>query len=301
MTETEPRNIKTIGIFAPSSSFPEDRYQNGLSKLKNLGFGIVEPEGLRKKQGYLAGDDSHRVRLLHSMLENEEIDCIWAARGGYGLHRIIDKIDIQKLKASNKLIVGFSDICALHALVQKETNGLSIHGPVVTQLSNFDSPQLRQVEEVVRNEWSQLTYESSKPSIVRGKCDGILVGGCLSVITPLLGTPYMPPLDDSILLLEDVGETVYRIDRLLQHLRLAGVFKRVRGIALGEFYNCEPRNDNEPNLQSIFEDILGDVSVPVLNGLPFGHGHINQAIPLGARAFIETNDSTGKLVVNRDG
>ena len=94
---------------------------------------------------------------------------------------------------------------------------------------------------------------------------------------------------------------MYRIDRHLQHLRLSGVFDRVKGMALGDFYNCEPRDDDEPNLETIFKEILGDLSVPVLNGLPFGHGNVNQAIPLGARANIETSGSTGRLMVNRDG
>ena len=290
-----------VGIFAPSSSFPEERYQNGLSKLESMGFKIFEPNGLREKTGYLAGSDDHRVNLFHDLLENDEIDCIWAARGGYGLHRIIDKIDVGKLNASQKLIVGFSDICALHALIQNQTDKLSIHGPVITQLANFDDSQLRQVENVVRNKWSTLTYRSDEPAIVPGKCEGMLVGGCLSVITPLLGTAYMPPLDKSILLLEDVGETVYRVDRLLQHLRLAGVFERVRGIALGDFYGCKPRNDDEPDMKTLLNEIMGGLSVPVLSGLPFGHGAVNEAIPLGAPAIMEATASSSKLVVRRHG
>ena len=266
-----------------------------------MGFQILEPEGLREKNGYLAGNDSHRVKILHELLDNSEVDCIWAARGGYGLHRIIDKIDVDKLTKGNKLIVGFSDICALHALIQNRTKLLSIHGPVITQLSTFEESQIQQVKHVIQNEWSTLTYNSTQQSIVTGSCEGTLVGGCLSVVAPLVGSEFMPPLENSILLLEDVGETVYRVDRLLQQLRLAGVFERISGIALGEFYGCEPRNTDEPDLMTMIKQVVGHLSIPVAAGLPFGHGAINEAIPLGAHATLEATDTACTLVVKRNG
>jgi muramoyltetrapeptide carboxypeptidase len=282
-----------IGVFAPSSPFPEARYLRGRELLQKLGYTIKEPEGLRHQHGYLAGNDAHRVQILHDLVEDEDIDIIWAARGGYGLHRILDQIDISKLKHCNKTFVGFSDICALHALLQSKAGLISIHGPVLTQLGDLQASDIARLQSVLQQEWAASRYESDGHGIVDGVAEGVLVGGCLSVIVPLIGTTFMPPLNDSILLLEDVGETCYRIDRMLTHLRLAGVFDLVAGVALGDFHACEPRNASEPSVHEVLTDILGSLEVPVLSGLPIGHGPRNAAIPLG---HIVRLDATQKFL-----
>lgn len=276
----------TVGVFAPSSPFPEDRYQAGLDVLRQLGFTIIEAPNLREKNGYLAGSDDLRLSLFHEVLADPAIDLLWAARGGYGLHRILDRVDFDLLKRSTKPIVGFSDLTLLHLLSQK--HGLtSVHGPVITQLGSLPANDLETLKQVLSGEWSRLVYQSPDPPLSGGVVEGTLVGGCLSIVQSIIGTSFFDPPKDSILFLEDVGEATYRIDRMLTHLRLAGVFDRVRGIALGEFVGCSPRNEDEPDVATVLKERLSSLEIPILTNLPIGHGQRNAAFPHGARARLD--------------
>lgn len=274
-----------VGVFAPSSPYPEDRFTRGLDVLRNLGWSIELPDGLDAHAGYLAGDDDHRLAQLHALLDDPNIDVIWAARGGYGLHRLLDGIDVERLARARKPIIGFSDICALHAVAQN-VGLITIHGPVITQLADFGASAAQSVFDLLRSDRGPLVFEADT-TVTPGTATGPLIGGCLSVIAPLLGTPHMPPLDGAVLLLEDVGEATYRIDRLLTHLRLARVFDRVAAVACGDFWACNPRDEREPTIDAVLADRLGDLSLPVVTGLPFGHGPRNLAVPLGATAVLD--------------
>ncbi len=281
-------------MFAPASPFPDDRYDAGKAVLESRGWTIFEPDGLRARQGYLAGSDAHRLELFHRLLDDPKVDVLWAARGGYGLHRIADRVDVEKVRAANKAIVGFSDLCALHAVIQGRAEMISVHGPVITQLGTLQPSDVDAVERVLSGDWGGCTVAGER-TIVGGDATGPLVGGCLSVIAPLLGTPLLPPLGGAVLMLEDVGEATYRVDRLLTHLRGAGVFDQVAAVAVGDFVGCEPRNDDEPSIDAVLDDRLGDLSVPVLAGLPFGHGRRNLALPLGADASLDADRRTLRL------
>lgn len=288
------RGRPTVGVFAPSSPFPPERLAAGLAALEALGFDARVHPSAHQTLGYLAGDDATRLASFHALLDDPEIDVLWAVRGGYGLHRLVDRLDPARVAAAGKPIVGFSDVCALHAVAQR--GGLiSVHGPVVTQLGELPPEAGARALEVLGGAWDGLRYDSESGPLSGGVARGRLIGGCLSVIVPLLGTPYLPPLDGAILLLEDVGEATYRVDRLLTHLRLAGVLHRVAGVALGEFVGCAPRKDGEPTVEEVLAERLGDLGVPVLMGLPFGHGRKNLAVPLGAR--VELDCERGRLTV----
>ena len=287
-----------MGIFAPSSGFPEDRYRKGRAVLDELGFKVFEPDGLREQDGYLAGSDAHRVKIFHELLDNEQVDILWAARGGYGLHRILPLLDPNKIVQANKTIIGFSDICALHALSQSQANLISIHGPVVTQLGDLGDEDLIHLQAIVRQEWKDLEYIADGETLVAGMAEGPLLGGCLSVLTPLVGTPYLPNMSGAILLLEDVGEVTYRIDRMLTHLKLAGIFEQIGGLGLGDFHACKPRNPSEPTMAELLQDIFSDLSIPVLSGLPFGHGSRNRALPLGCTARLVSHEK--KIILCSD-
>lgn len=288
------RGRPTVGVFAPSSPFPPERFSAGLAALESLGFDVHVHPTAYASLGYLAGDDATRLAAIHALLDDPAIDVLWAARGGYGLHRLLDRLDPARIAAAGKAIVGFSDVCALHAVAQ--LGGLaSVHGPVVTQLGELPPEAGARAVEILSGAWAGLHYESEAGPISGGVARGVLLGGCLSVIVPLLGTPYLPPLDGAVLLLEDVGEATYRIDRLLTHLRLTGVLHRVAGVALGEFVGCAPRKEGEPTVEVVLAERLGDLGVPVLMGLPFGHGRKNLAVPLGAR--VELDCERGRLTL----
>lgn len=285
-----PRPVRggTCGIFAPSSPFPPERFEAGKAVITRLGLSIHEHPQVHQSAGYLAGSDEARLAALHDLLDDPGIDVIWAARGGYGLHRLADRIDRQRLLRANKPIVGFSDICVLHALLQRQDQ-LSVHGPVVTQLADLGDSTLESLRAVLAGELDGLTYAADGEVVTPGAAEGRLIGGCLSVLAPLVGTPFLPSFDGAILLLEDVGEATYRIDRLLTHLRLAGLLSRVAGVALGDFAGCLPRREGEATIAEVVRDRLGDLGVPVLSGLPFGHGQRNLAVPLGARVRLDAS------------
>ncbi|MCC7380900.1 MAG: LD-carboxypeptidase [Deltaproteobacteria bacterium] len=285
-TDRRPR----IGLFAASSPFPEDRYRRGAEVLTALGFDLVEHPHLFDAHGYLAGHDRQRLAQLHDLLDDPSIDALWAVRGGYGLHRIVDQVDVTRLARAEKAIVGFSDVVALHALAQAKADLITIHGPVVTQLGELGPEDRQRVAAIVGGQLQQ-RYAADGPVIHGGIAEGPLLGGCLSVIAPLLGTGILPRFEGAILLLEDIGEATYRIDRLLTHLRLSGLLSAVAGVALGDFVACEPRKDGEQTITEVLADRLGDLGVPVLAGLPIGHGARNAAVPLGARARL---DATAK-------
>ncbi len=287
----------TVGVIAPASPFPPERFAAGLTALESLGYAARVHPHTYAVDGYLAGDDALRVEALHAALDDPEVDVVWAARGGYGVHRILDRIDPDRIAAAAKPIVGFSDICALHALSHAKAGLATIHGPVVTQLGDLDEATRAWTARVLTGEWDELVYEAEpEGDVIRGgRAGGTLLGGCLSVIAPLIGSPYLPPLEGAILLLEDVSEATYRIDRLLTHLRLAGVLARVAGVAVGEFVGCAPRKDGEPTVDVVLRERLADLGVPVLQGLPFGHGRKNLAVPLGVR--VELDADRGRLTV----
>ncbi len=266
-----------------------------------MGFSVALHPMLRSARGFLAGDDPTRLRIIHDYFEAKEVDIIMAARGGYGLHRIVDRIERARM-SHPKWVVGFSDVCALHAALNAQ-GLMSMHGPVVTQLGDLGTEDLEYFQRALTGSLAGLSYRADGPAIAPKTASGILVGGCLSVVQPLIGTDLLPWMNPSterpILLLEEVGERPYRVDRMLTHLRAAGVFARVAGVALGDFVGCEAPDlgrPNEQDIQQVLEDRLGDLGVPVLAGLPFGHGKRNLSVPLGARVELDSEARTLKVL-----
>lgn len=285
-----PLRTGTIGVFAASSPFPRERYLAGRAALERAGFRVHEPEGLFDEAGYLAGLDEDRARRLVALHERTDIDALWAVRGGYGLARILPRLASLPLGDPLKPLLGFSDVTALHAL--HAARGLeSIHGPVLTQLGDLGAETEARAFRLLAGEAPE-PYTALGPALVGGRAVGPLVGGNLSVLISLLGTPFFPPLAGRILLLEDVGEATYRIDRMLTQLILSGVLAEVRGFALGEFTGCEPRKPLEPSVTEVLEERLSPFGVPTLAGLPFGHGQRNLAVVLGRAHELDADAGT---------
>jgi muramoyltetrapeptide carboxypeptidase len=275
-----------VAVVAPASPFDRESFDAGLRVLAGR-YRPVFDDGLFARSRYLAGDDGRRLAELNAALADDGIRGVFAARGGYGAIRLLPKLHVAGL--TPKPVVGFSDLTAVHLPLQA-AGWVSVHGPVVTQLG-------RQPDEVVRRLFGLL--ESAEPPapllgvpLVPGVAEGPLIGGNLSVVTRLLGTPYLPSLDGAVLLLEDVTERPYRLDRMWTHLALAGVFDRVRGIALGEFTDCE-----EPGADYASRDVLADLAretgLPCLGGLAIGHGAVNQPVALGA--WVRLDADAGEL------
>lgn len=237
-----------------------------------------------KSLPYLAGPDPERLSLLHEAFADPKVRAVFAARGGFGATRLLEGIDRRAVAGSGKPLIGFSDVTALHLLLFG-SGRRSIHGPVVTRLGEEDPVSLDRLFSLL--ERSEAPEALGGRKVAGGDARGRLVGGCLSLLVALLGTPYFPDLSGCILFLEDVGERPYRIDRLLTQLRQAGKLEGLAGIVLGEFAGCD---DGELRGSRVAEELLAGLGLPLLADLPVGHGDRNLALPHGALASIEGDE-----------
>jgi muramoyltetrapeptide carboxypeptidase len=243
------------------------------------------------RRGYLAGDDARRAEEWREAVQDPEARAIFCARGGFGAMRILPAVDPAPLLARPKVVVGFSDVTALHAALNRA--GLAtVHGPVVTQLGRVPDDALRHLEALLVEDpprpgaWGVPAPGAglvAAATVRPGRASGALLGGTLAILAHLAGTPWAPRLDGAILLLEDVGEKPYRIDRYLTQLRLAGVLDGVAGLALGRFTACD---DGGILAADVLHELAAALGVPAVEGLPVGHEDANFAVPLGARATL---------------
>lgn len=197
---------------------------------------------------------------------------------------------LQRLKDQRpaKLVIGFSDITALHQWQQRD-GFVSIHGPVLTQLARLGRPTSERLFRLLESQSPSEPLQGTT-TFGKGTAEGPLIGGNLSVFTRLLGTPFMPNLDGAILLLEDVGERPYRLDRMWTHLELAGVFRRISGVVLGSFTHCEEREESYTS-QEVLRDLTVATGLPCAAGFPIGHGDVNEPVPLGVRVRLDATAS----------
>jgi len=281
----------TVAVVAPAGPFERAPLEAGIAVL-GARYRLRYDERIYSRQRYLAGDDKRRAAELLSALADPEIKAVFCARGGYGTMRLLPQLAswASENQIPAKPLIGFSDITALHQWLQ--SNGLiSIHGPVVTQLGRLASPS-QETRRLVGLLESTTPAEQLRGThtYMGGTAEGPLLGGNLSVFTRLLGTPFMPPLDGAILLLEDQAEQPYRLDRMWTHLQLAGVFSKISGIVLGEFKACEPRDGTYTSVE-VLRELAAAVGVPCAAGFPIGHGEVNQAVPLGVRVRLDANEA----------
>ncbi|MFN0061504.1 MAG: LD-carboxypeptidase [Myxococcaceae bacterium] len=275
-----------VRVVAPAGPFEREAFEAGVVHLRAR-YDVVFDDGVFAKQRYLAGDDAHRLTGLNEALGDENCRAVFCARGGYGAMRLLSRLNLERLPL--RWLVGFSDITALHACWQK-AGRVSAHGPVVTQLGR--------ASEVVREQLFSL-LESTRPAaamsgacVVPGVAEGPLIGGNLSVLTRLLGTPFAPPFEGAVLLLEDVSERPYRLDRMWTHLALAGVFQKVRGVVLGQFMGCDEPS-GEYTAHDILEGLAKASGLPCAWGFPIGHADENVAVPLGVNVRLDA--TAGRL------
>jgi len=268
---------------APASAFDRASFEAGLEIISRR-YRVRYDPGLLTRHRYLAGSDRRRLTELVSALTDTDVRAVFCARGGYGMMRLLPPLDGIPLTA--KPVIGFSDITALHQLLQRQRL-VSIHGPVLTQLPRLDAPTHASLFELLESE-APAADLTGQETYVGGTAEGPLIGGNLSVLTRLLGTPFLAPLEGAILMLEDVGERPYRLDRMWTHLGLAGVFRQVRGIVLGEFTGCEDK-DADYSSADILRELAAATGLPCAAGFPIGHGARNQPVPLGVHVRLDAD------------
>ena len=276
-----------IQVIAPSGAFDVDAFARGVARLASR-YDVQHDPDITERAGLFAGSDERRLRELLHAIEDDDVKAVVAARGGHGATRLLERIDPRRVATHPKLLVGFSDITALHALWARAGLG-SLHAPMVAKLADVSDAQFARWCAAV--EGALPAPQNGLTRIAGGRASGRLVGGNLAVLTALLGTPWMPPLAGAVLFLEDVDERPYRVDRMLTSWRLAGVLDAVAAIVLGGFTHCEPGPDGV-TIEDVLTDRLGDRGVPILGGIPAGHVDDNLELPLGAIAHVDADNGT---------
>ena len=282
----------TVGIIAPASGFNRERFLAGCERLRQLGYRPFCLDSIFDRDLYFAGSVGRRARELEEMFERDEVRAILCARGGYGCNYLLEALDIAKIAAHPKIFVGASDVTTLLTWFLDTAGMVTFHGPMVEK--SFASP-----DGVDSATWSAAT-SSAEPwqisgdmePLMRGTAEGVLYGGCLSLLVESLGTPYEIWTDGTILFLEDVNAKPYQVDRMLMHLKLAGKLEGVRGIIFGEMLDCRQSADQPYTLQEVITRLVGDLGIPVAFGLRSGHvTRANITLPLGVRAALRVDDT----------
>ena len=300
----------TIALVSPASPVPHEPIERAVERLKAKGFRIKTYGDLYRKHGYLAGDDDTRAEELMNAFADPEVTAIFPARGGNGVTRLLDLLDYSFLRKHPKIVAGFSDITALHLALQTQTGLVTFHSP--HPKDGLGTPEgLSELS--ARTYWralladeygKELGYEvplnererESMSTLFPGTARGRLVGGNLALITALMGTPYEIDTADGILLLEDINELPYRIDRFLAQLKLAGKLEVLAGVLLGQFTDCSaPSEDPSLTLDEVFHDYFSELGIPVLQNFPTGHCRDNATLPLNVE--VELNADNRSLTV----
>jgi muramoyltetrapeptide carboxypeptidase len=291
-----PRAIRPgarIAIAAPAGPVDPEALAAGRTALERLGFETVVRDDLLDRDGYLAGSDERRAQELMEFVNDPDVDAILCARGGYGCHRIIDALDAAAFRKASKPLVGYSDITTLLLWQRKRAGLLGIHGPMLEKKDSLAGEVGSALVRTLQGTGPLPRYRGE--SLESGWAEGRMVGGSLTVCVASLGTSWEIDTRETILMLEDVTEPPYRIDRMLQQLRAAGKFDRVVGIALGSFTNCEDERYPEWTIARLFEEVLGPLEIPVVKDLPFGHGGDNRPWPFAGRGALD--GSRGELEI----
>jgi muramoyltetrapeptide carboxypeptidase len=286
-----PRRLspgELIGVISPAGPVDVSDLKPGLDLLASRGFRVREAAHLYDRNDYLAGHDEGRLSDLHAMFEDEEIAAVLCARGGYGTMRLLDRIDYDLIRDHPKIVVGYSDITALLMAIYKQIGLIGFHGPMVRGLSSVSEDSIEGLLGILSSDQPVSFDPMEGTCLISGKAEGPLMGGNLSLICHLVGTPFLPSLEGAILFIEDRGEPLYRIDRMLTHLSLAGQLKGIAGLIAGEFLDC-----GDPSaIDRLLMALASDLNIPLITGFPAGHGRNNLTLPLGMPAQLDTRRMT---------
>ncbi len=308
----KPARLKkgdTIALVTPGSYITQKEKDESISNLNNLGFNVVYSDRLMQKNGYFSATDEGRAVDVNEMFERKDVHGIMCGRGGYGCARILPFLDYDLIKNNPKPLIGFSDVTALHYAIYKKSNLITFHGPV--SISTFSSFSVRNFESVLLNPTFELELLNSNTGnnynpygitvISDGISEGELAGGNLSIVASLIGTEYDIDYSGRIIFLEEFLEEPYRVDRMLTQMIQAGKFENAAGVALGVFKLCEPSKINPSfngsfSLMDVLKDRLGNLGIPVIYGLSFGHVADKFTLPFGIKAELNTETKKLKLL-----
>ncbi len=308
MKQLKPKALRrgdVIGVIAPASApTSQEKIDNGAEYLERLGYRVKFGKNVRAVRGFLAGTDEERAADVNEMFADKHVRAIIAVRGGYGTPRLLPLIDYRLIKRNPKIFVGYSDLTALQLALFKKTGMVSFSGPMA------GVEMFKGIDPFTEEHFWKMISSTKKPgeihnpdarplkSMGKGKASGVLIGGNLSLITSITGTPYLPSFKNSILFFEEIGEECYRFDRMMNQLALAGIFKNAKGIVVGELTDIKPSDAAKPYLtvDEIVADHLSHLSKPILTGLVYGHVARKLTMPIGIRASVDSTQCSFSLL-----
>lgn len=256
--------------------------------MEAMGFRVFVPDDLYIQKGYLAGPDEHRAELLNRLFNDDSIKAIICARGGFGSIRILESLDLDAIRNHPKVFIGFSDITALLSVLADGCGVAAFHGPMAASLAKADDMTKQSLFSAMTSD-RPISVSAPQGDVLKpGRASGKIAGGNLATLCHLLGTPFAPNLNGRILVLEDIGEPAYKIDRMLTQMKMAGCFDGLSGLALGAFENCCPPE----SVRKIVLNVFKNIDIPILSGFDIGHGARNLTIPIGMAATLDTKLKT---------
>ncbi len=275
-----------IAVAAPAGSVEDEQLRTGVHALERAGFAVQLGENILAQNGYLAGPPEQRARTLEALFEREDIAAIFSARGGFGSVQLLPYLNAELIRRHPKIFVGYSDISILLNWLVQRCGMVAFHGPMVAMelargLEGLNADFFWGTLLGDKHEWRLELGETIRPGTVEAE----MAGGCLSTIVTTLGTPYQIETAGKILLLEDVGEKPYRIERMLTHLKMAGKLAGLAGVVFGSFTHCE--GEGERDVGKIIQDLFRDAPYPVVTGLDAGHADKNLLMPFGVKMRLD--------------
>lgn len=305
MTRIKARALRrgdTVAVVAPASNIQRDMLTRGCDALRTMGYNPVFQESIVDRDLYFAGNVERRVRELQEMFARDDVKAIVCARGGYGTNYLLGALDVKSVAAHPKIFVGYSDVTTLLTHFLDACGLVTFHGPMVTKdFANADGVDLASWEAALgaASEWVVETGVGSGAKGLRdGAGEGILYGGCLSMLVASLGTPYEIRTEGTILFLEDIAAKPFQVDRMLMQLKLAGKFAGVRGIVFGEMIDCVQAANQDYTLEEVVMRVVGDLGVPVAYGLRSGHvTRGNVTLPLGVKSSLAVHGTKVELKI----
>lgn len=281
-----------VQIVAPASNLKADYLARGVAELTALGFRVKYDPAILEKDRYTAGTDERRRRELIEAFTDAEVKAVWAARGGYGVMRLLGTLEEDLLRAHPKIFIGYSDMTALHLYLYRRFGWVTFHGPMAAKdlaggETHYDKTTL--LNALMKAEpMGEVTGVGTKMLHHGSSVSGRLLGGCMSLLAAMMGTTDELDTSDAILFLEDTGTRPFQLDRMIQQLKLAGKFESVRAIVFGEMSNCVQHVEQGYTLQEVLRDLTAEFRIPVLFGLRSGHSEVgNLTLPLGVMATLD--------------
>jgi len=294
-----------IGIITPGS-YAQKKDFEAVELLKAHGYKVKIAPAAKSVYGHFAGSDRKRAEDINNFFKDDEVKAILCTRGGYGCARVLDKLDYKMIAKHPKMLIGFSDVTALHIAIGERCGLSTVHGPMLVSFTRENFKSEYTTENFFKGLENGFSGEIPMPegqelkSVINGRAEGIIMGGNLTLLAALAGTPYELNGKGALLLIEEVGESPYRIDRMMNQLYQSGLLKRVNGILYGDFVGCkdpDPDGIEDFTVEQVLKYYARLSGKPVIKNVPAGHGKFNAFIPLGVHAVMEANDKKSSIFI----